>query len=275
MSEADYRRMAKKGLSIEGLLAATLAHELKNPMQALGEALFLLNSIPNLDDRVQRCVDVAQKELERMIHITNNVLTLYRPPVASIAVDLAAELDAVLNFYEDKIRFKKIQVEKRYSGSVSIQAAPGEMRQIFTNVIVNALEAVPAGGRLLIHLFPSRAWSGGKATGIRVVFADNGPGIEPERQRIIFEPLYSTKDGKGAGLGLWLTRALVQKCGGFLRVHSSTRTGRNGTCFSMFLPSKLGRDAAAGKAAIRRRAADQSKEKGLGLPSRQPPPKVA
>lgn len=90
-----------------------------------------------------------------MIHVMNNVLALYRFPITPMAVDLAAELDAVLGFYGEKISFKKIRVERRYSGPVSIQAAPGEMRQIFTNVIVNALEAIPEGGRLVIHLFLS------------------------------------------------------------------------------------------------------------------------
>lgn len=108
------------------------------------------------------------------------------------------------------------------------------------------------------------------------MFADNGLGIEPEHQRVIFEPLYSTKDGKGAGLGLWLTRGLVQKFGGSLRVHSSTRRGRNGTCFSVFLPSKLSRDVLASKAGKRRRSAEQSKQRGgAGLGSAQPSPEVA
>jgi|SRR5579871_4297868 len=125
-----------------------------------------------------------------MLRVTSNVLALHRPPLALTAVNLSEEMDAVIDFYQDKIRFKGIRVEKRYSPGVSIQAAPGEMRQIFSNLLINALEAVAERGKVIVHLFASPDWSGKQ--GIRAVVADNGPGIESARLRRVFDPLYTT-----------------------------------------------------------------------------------
>jgi two-component system CheB/CheR fusion protein len=149
-------------------------------------------------------------------------------------------LDTILDFYRHKIQFKRIAIEKRYTSDGSVKAFPEELRQVFTNLVVNALEALPirAGGRLVIHIFDSRAWTTTQRTGVRVVIADNGSGIQKEHREEIFKPHFTRKE-KGTGLGLWVSAGIICKLGGSIRVRSRTQPGRTGTVFSVFLPANL------------------------------------
>jgi signal transduction histidine kinase len=136
---------------------------------------------------------------------------------------------------------KHIQVEKQYDPTVEIYGFAGELRQLFSNLILNALDALDDGGRLTLHVARGRQWSNGHETGahrsgVRITIADSGSGIRQGDLTRIFEPFYSTKGDAGTGLGLWLSHGIVQKHDGSIRVRSRTLAGSSGTVFSIFLP---------------------------------------
>jgi signal transduction histidine kinase len=145
-----------------------------------------------------------------------------------------------------RMRSNRIKVERRYDCAEVIHAFPLETRQLFANLVANAIEAVRERGRIVVHVFASRKWSNGGRRGLRIVIADNGPGIRPEFRKSIFEPFFTTKSEKGTGLGLWVVRGIVSKHEGSIRVRSGTKRGRSGTVVSVFLPAEaVGRSASA------------------------------
>jgi signal transduction histidine kinase len=131
-------------------------------------------------------------------------------------------------------------VSREFACRDEVQAFPGEMRQVFTNLVGNALEAMGQGGKLFVRVSPGRDWQNGRR-GIRVLVADNGPGIAPAHLTHLFEPFFTTKGEKGTGLGLWVTHGIVRKHNGSIRVHSSTQPAHHGTAFAVFIPLRSGR----------------------------------
>jgi signal transduction histidine kinase len=181
---------------------------------------------------------MANAELERVTHMTRNMLGLYRESPFPVDVKICEVLDGVLELHGPTIRSGKVTVEKRYDRAAEIRGFPGEMRQVFSNLVANALEALGQQGTLKLHVLASRDLGNPKASGVRVFVADNGPGIPPEQRRKIFEPFFTTKGEKGTGLGLWVAHGIVRKHRGCIRVRSGTQPGRSGTCFSVFSPTR-------------------------------------
>jgi two-component system, chemotaxis family, CheB/CheR fusion protein len=138
--------------------------------------------------------------------------------------------------YARKLEDKHIRVTRRYRGNAHISGYSGEIRQLFTNLLVNAIDALDNGGTIHVRVQPGRRWANGE-TGLRITFADNGRGIAPEGLRRIFEPFYSTKKDAGTGLGLWVAHGIVQKHGGSIRVRSLSEAAHHGTVFSIFMAS--------------------------------------
>jgi signal transduction histidine kinase len=138
-----------------------------------------------------------------------------------------------------KIENKQLQVIKRIEANVPVMGFPGELRQVFLNLVSNGIEATPDRGTLRIHIFPSSQWQKEEVRGVRVVIADNGHGISPEHRSKLFQPFFTTKGEQGTGLGLWVSQGIVCKHQGVIRMRSTTRFGRSGTCFSVFLPIEL------------------------------------
>lgn len=228
---------------------AAVAHELRNPIEGLSNALYLLQQSV-LEDATRVYVDVAEKELERMKQIVGRLLDSYKSKSQPTGVTLSEVIDAVLAFYAHKIKFKNVAVQTRYSAVGLIQAIPGEMRQVFGNLIVNALEALPMqGGRLQVRLSQSRDWKHADVSGVRVMIADSGAGIRPPALNKIFSGTFTTKGTKGTGLGLWVSKRIIENHRGCIRVRSSVRPGRSWTCFTVFLPSVSGQDAQLAPAA--------------------------
>jgi signal transduction histidine kinase len=185
-------------------------------------------------------LDQLTDELNHIRHIIRQTLDLYRASAKHVSVPIERLLDTVLAFYDHKVQFKQVAIEKRYTSHSVVQAFSEELRQVFTNLVVNALEALPRrGGRLVIHTFRSRDWNNPERTGIRVVIADNGSGIELQHREKIFQPHFTTKGDKGTGLGLWVSAEFIRKLQGSIRLKTSTQPDRNGTIFSVFLPDNL------------------------------------
>jgi len=152
-------------------------------------------------------------------------------------MDAARVMDEVLALYSRKLEEKQIRVSRRYRGSSQISGHSGELRQLLANLLVNAVDAMGEGGSLHVRVTAGREWSEWQE-GIRMTLADNGSGIPRESLRRIFEPFYTTKNDAGTGLGLWVSRGIVQNHGGSIRVRSRVDGQNRGTVFSIFLPNR-------------------------------------
>jgi PAS domain S-box-containing protein len=228
-------RRAEK-LAAAGQLAASIAHEINNPMQALTNLLSLIGYRSSLDEDTRQLVTLADAELIRMSHITRQMLSFYRQSSVPVPVKVTEVMEDVLELFLMRMRSNDIKLRRQYEFAGEIQAFPTELRQLFANLVSNAVEAIGHGGQIQVHIAPARDWGAPERTGVRVVVADNGPGIQGELRSRIFDAFVTTKDEKGTGLGLWVVRGIVTKHGGFIRMRSSTRPKRSGTVFSVFLP---------------------------------------
>jgi signal transduction histidine kinase len=158
---------------------------------------------------------------------------------------VAETLEQVLHLYLPRLKAKQIEIEKKYDARAEITGFSGELRQLFSNLIINAIDAMGEGGRLFVRVSHSHEWTNNRRPGVRITIADSGAGIRPADLAHIFEPFYTTKTDAGTGLGLWLSYGIVQKHGGSIRVRSRTAPGHSGTIFSLFLPDKVERSKAA------------------------------
>ncbi|MGC2694379.1 MAG: HAMP domain-containing sensor histidine kinase [Candidatus Angelobacter sp.] len=219
-----------------GLASAGIIHEVKNALQGIANALFLLDTEKNLTPKAREWIAVAHRELSRAFDVSRETLALVREEnMADVKVNDI--LEDVLSNYAGKIAYKSVTVERRYEFHETIQADPGAVRQVFANIILNALECAPKqAGKLTIHTRASRPVNGNDVRGVRIIFVDNGPGIPQAYKKKVFQPLFSTKKGKGTGLGLWVTEKLIRKQHGGLHMRSSNKRPLSGTCFSVFLP---------------------------------------
>ncbi|MGZ4826706.1 MAG: PAS domain S-box protein [Terriglobales bacterium] len=250
--QAEAALRTSERLATTGRLAASIAHEINNPMAAVTNLIYLIQNTPGTSESVQQYSRLAQEELSRMAHITRQMLGFYRESSKAVQVQVTELLDSVFELYGRKVRNSGASIEKSYEAVPPIDVFPGEMRQVFSNLLLNALDAVGEGGRVRVHVYASRDWRDRRRSGVRVVIADNGPGIRPEFCHRIFEPFFTTKGQKGTGLGLWVSQGIVEKHQGSIRVYSGRRPGRSGTCFSIFLPcaqSAESQAAGAGSAA--------------------------
>lgn len=222
--------------SAETPALAAIAHELRSPIQVLANLLHLIEhdaDNPGLRERVA----LAQREVERIRQITAGLLGASRGQSSESQVDLSGVLGNSLEYFNEKIDFKRVTIETRFECSGIMRSMPVDIRQLSDNVLANALEAVPIGGRVTVHLYESRDWKDTSRSGCRLVVFDNGPGMPPEVRSKIFEPFFTTKVEKGTGIGLWVVQRIVRKHLGSIHVRSSTRSATRGTAFSIFLPA--------------------------------------
>ena len=223
-------------LAVTGRLAATLAHEIHNPLDTVGNLLYLMDLAPDLQAARQH-VALASQEVARVTQMTRHMLAFQRESSKPVPVNIAEIFDSVVALFVRKIEAAGIQIEKQVEFEQEFLGLPSEIRQVFANLFGNAVEAVERNGKIRLHAFASRDWRTGQR-GLRVVVADNGPGIPAEVRGKIFEPFFTTKGEAGTGLGLWITSGIIEKNDGTLRLRTVTRAGRTGTCFSVFFPLK-------------------------------------
>jgi PAS domain S-box-containing protein len=227
---------ASDRLTQAGRMAATIAHEIRNPLDTVSNLLFLLRqgNYPNPETR--QYLDMAGEELARITQITGQLLTFHREAQSPVQVDLVKVLESVLTLYAPQIQMAGISVTKRFETHRSVRGFPGELRQVFANLVANAIHSMPTGGKLLLHVHESNLASDSQRRGVRVTVLDNGSGIPPDVRKNLFSPFYTTKGEGGTGLGLWVTRGIVEKHEGTIHFISTVRPGRSGTAFSVFLP---------------------------------------
>jgi signal transduction histidine kinase len=222
-------------LAMTGRMAATLAHEIHNPLDTVGALLYLINQASDAPEPVRQHASMASEELARVTQMTRHMLSFQRKAKNPVPVKIGEVLDNVLALYERKAESAGIHVEKQLDFDGEFIGLPGEMRQVFANLIGNAIEAIGKNGKIRLHAYASTDWRRGRR-GLRVTVADNGPGILAEVRNKIFEPFFTTKGEGGTGLGLWIISGILSNNDGALRLRTVTRAGRSGTCFSVFFP---------------------------------------
>jgi signal transduction histidine kinase len=239
-SEEALRRSEK--LAVTGRLAASIAHEINNPLEAITNLLFLLRSSNDLPDTARQYVTMADNEVRRISEITQQTLRFYRQPTQPARVAADELFDSVLNLYQGRIHSVDLHLERDYEPGLTLFCFAGESRQVFANLIGNAIDASGPGGRLVLRTRRSHDWRNPAQSGVRFAVADTGTGIGPEVREHIFEAFFTTKEAIGTGLGLWVSQEIVLKHHGLMRVRSRVAApGQNssGTVFEIFLPDEL------------------------------------
>jgi len=223
-------------LAAMGRVAGIIAHEINNPLAAITNIFFLLRNHPSLDEEARHCAALAEQELQRVSHITRQTLSFYRESKTPIAVTLTELLDDVLGLQERQVLNSHIKLSKRYLAPGMVHGFPVELRQIFLNLIINAIQAMPSGGKLCITVRDVYDWTM-RRRGIAVSIVDTGVGIKAQDSRRLFEPFFSTKSTKGTGLGLWISKGIIQKYDGRISFRSLRDGNGCTTCFRVFLPT--------------------------------------
>lgn len=217
-------------LAVTGRLAASIAHEINNPLEAVTNLLFLMRE-EGSSDRQKKYLAQAEHELARVAEITKQTLRFYREPSQPTATRITTVLDSVLMLFGQRLVSSEIRVERNERApSATVLSSPGELRQVIANIIGNAIDAMRTGGRLRIRIAQARQ-------SVRLTMADTGVGIPKEVLPTIFEPFVTTKGETGTGLGLWVTAEIIKRNGWKIRVRSCSRPGRSGTTFSIVIPT--------------------------------------
>ncbi len=232
LSEEALLRSEK--IAATGRLAASIAHEINNPLAAVTNVLYILRTRQDMPKSALEFVRTAEQELARVSHITKQTLAFYREISKPVLTSVPSLLDEVLSVYSRNVEEKHATIFRRYGNVEELLAFPGELRQVFSNLVLNALEAISVSGKVAVRVRRDRASK--MQPGIRITVADNGGGIATENLSSIFEPFFTTKDSKGTGLGLWVSQGIIQKHGGTVRVRSRVHGKNPGTCFTVFLP---------------------------------------
>ena len=228
-------------LAAVGRLAATVAHEINNPLEAVTNFIYLAKQQPDLPPKLQNYLERADRELGRVSHIAQQTLGFYRDNSRPVELIIANAVEDVLIVYENRVKYKALKIAKRIQPDLKVCTLQGELKQTLSNLIANSIDACREGGRIFISARVSRHFQSGR-DGIRVTVADDGTGISPENQHKLFTPFFTTKKEVGTGLGLWITKDLLEKKGGHIRFRSrtGTQTGRkSGTAMSLFIPVQL------------------------------------
>lgn len=233
-SEETLRRTEK--LAVAGRLAAAIAHEINNPLAAIMNCLYLIANF-DLPEDSRELLNTAQAELNRVSQITVQTLRFHRSSMHARSANLHELIDTVLALLQSRFAKQGIDVVRRFGSLPNAVIFEGEIRQLIANLVSNAIDALPQGGRIVVHTGMGRNWKTGKPC-LRLTVADNGIGMDAETRARVFEPFFSTKGITGTGLGMWISLEIVEKHGGRLHIRSrrSQRQGHGGTVVTALIP---------------------------------------
>ena len=220
-------------LAAAGKLSASIAHEIHNPLETVRNLFFLIRKRSNPD--LETLIGMAERELSRVVQITKNMLSLYRESKKVIPLNLREVIDDVAALMQRSFRDKNIRYTAEFATETLISGFPAEMRQVVSNLLSNAVDAVPAGGKVLIRLEDSTLRD--SRAGVALLVSDDGPGIPEDVLPKIFRPFFTTKGEKGTGLGLWIVHDIVAKHGGYIEAASQTTEANHGTTFTVMFPA--------------------------------------
>ena len=240
-SEEALRRSEK--LAVTGRLAASIAHEINNPLEAITNLLFLLRSFEDLPAPAQQYLAMTENEVRRVSEVTQQTLRFYRQPTQPARSSMTELLDSVISLYQSRLNSLNLHVERDYDPALTLFCFAGEIRQVIANLIGNSIDASPEGGRLLVRARRSHDWMNAKQSGVRIAIADTGAGMDQDVRQHIFEAFFTTKETTGTGLGLWVSHEIILKHHGRIRVRSRTASNEDdlhsngsGTVFQIFIP---------------------------------------
>ncbi|WP_229739209.1 ATP-binding protein [Edaphobacter dinghuensis] len=220
-------------LAAVGQLASSIAHEINNPLESITNLLYLVQKSDSIEE-MKEYAQIAQEELARVTEITLQTLRFHRQQSKPTRVDLADLLRTMMTLYTGRLLVRRLTLEVKLADSPPVLCLEGEIRQVFNNLVRNALDAMSEGGRLLVRLHRQTNWLTGQS-GVRLTVADTGEGISPEIMQHLFEPFQTTKEMMGTGLGLWVSKGIVEKHNGHIRTKSRRGKG-HGTVFTVWLP---------------------------------------
>ncbi len=228
LAQEAIRRAEEKATA--GQLALEMIHEIKNPLEALGHLTYLTEKEANSPEKVLEYMALAEEQMSLLRNIASQTLGFARSSQTPREIKAATLAEAALRIHQRALEGKGIHLVTRYAPDAIAKVFPSEILQVLSNLIVNALEALPAAGSL--HLRVRKA-----GNSINFVIADSGYGIAPEHVGSLFQPFFTTKEGSGNGLGLALSKKIIERHGGKIRIRSSIRPGKSGTTFRISLPA--------------------------------------
>ncbi len=216
-------------LSATGRMAATIAHEINNPLESITNLAYLLTLNPSLDETARKYANMLLAEVGRASDITRQTLAFYRDTSKPSNVNLSELLDSLIETHESRAAGRSIRLTRDFRDDAVVWGLSSELKQVFVNLLLNAIDATGAGGEIAVRTRVS-------TKRVRVYICDTGSGIPPEIRREIFDPFFTTKSNKGNGLGLWVSKGIVSKHQGNIRVRSSIGGPHHGTMFVVTLP---------------------------------------
>jgi two-component system NtrC family sensor kinase len=234
MKKATTALIQTEKLAAVGRLASSMAHEINNPLEAVTNLLYLSRQHSENED-VKRWLDEADLELRRVSNIANQTLRFHKQSSRPQATTCASLFNTTLNIYESRIKNAGIVVEKRKRANEPVECFEGDIRQVLSNVVTNAIDAMPTGGRLIVRSREGTDWKTGRR-GLVLTLADSGTGIDPDTQAKMFEAFFTTKGIGGSGLGLWISADIMQRHEGKIAIRSSQKPGCSGTVVTLFIP---------------------------------------
>lgn len=236
LREQEKRLRKTEKIVAAGRLAASLAHEINNPLSSVTNVLYLLGSHPGIDDSALGLVTTGAAELARVSRIVKQALSYYREGSIPQDVDIGILVQESLGIYDARFRQAGVEVRRRVERGTWLYGFQDEVRQVIDNLVLNAVESISSGGRITVSVRASVDWADRTHRGVRLTVADTGCGIPKNAYSKLFEPFFSTKAEKGSGLGMWITRSILAKHDGKIRLRSSVAKPRNGTVISIFWP---------------------------------------
>jgi two-component system NtrC family sensor kinase len=234
--------MQSEKLAAVGRLASSLAHEINNPLEAVTNLLYLSKQRATNDSDLAGWLDQADQELRRVSIVANQTLRFHKQASKPQAITCLSLFSTTLNVYESRIKNAGITIEKRKRANEPVECFEGDIRQVLSNLVSNAIDAMTAGGRLIVRSRKGRDWQTGRK-GLVLTIADTGTGMTYETQCRMFEAFFSTKGIGGSGLGLWISLDIMHRHEGKISIRSSQRENHTGTVVCLFIPFERMTDA--------------------------------
>jgi PAS domain S-box-containing protein len=233
--KAERALQTTERLASVGRLAATVAHEINNPLEAVTNLIYLAKHASSPSD-VKKYLSIAEEELERVSHLTKQTLGFYRETKGATYVRMGELVQSLLSVFASRTRNRGIELCTEIDDDPELYAVAGELRQVIANLISNSIDALQAGGKIRVRVSAATRWISGHPRGVRLTVADTGSGIPSELRTQLFEPFFTTKKDVGTGLGLWVCKSITENHHGSIQVRSVATPGKSWTAFSVFLP---------------------------------------